>query len=473
MQLSPSTPKIELDPNFSRILQKKREEQLEASKQRLFDSTLMSSKSESLFETNTSAKKMETIEVASAVTRKDYPAELDNSMMFDKVLNRSWDDLSGGEDSFLALERQCRMDDKKERLLNANDTMLFDVEPPSELWNQTVNQSLPIDTLDQSQDEETIEMSPVKYVGLTRPSTIIEETSSQMESLSKHSSSSTTTNTATKSSLYATASMVNESTASTASTASAVTAKESSNRSCEVSLNKSQMAKADTLSSSSLSLSSSNLSKVSPLSSQNLHTSTKAERQRRGTFAFKRANYTFFPNENLDPIDESDSLIDDNNLSRSKSERGHHIETPKHLQTKKSPVKAAEVRKKDLLDFGTPAKEAADSAISTSDNAEVSDTDTDHSISNEEDDKDQFNNTLERVDYLLEKGKKILEETPICKRSRDHSMFETPLFSCKRKRLLSEMASMEMLPLPKRGPLIDFSTPEVTNAKRVSKFTGK
>lgn len=462
--MSPSTPKQELDANFSQILQKKREEQLEASKQRLFDSTLLSSRSESLFETNDSVKKMKSVETMSAAAQKDHPVELDNSMMFGKEINKSWNNLSGDEDSFLALERQCNMDDKKERLLNANDTMLFDVEPPSELWNQTVNQSLTIDTLDYSNDEETIEISPVTYVGLTRPSTIIEETSSQMDSSSKNSSSSTT-NTATKSSLYATASMINESSAA---------AKESSIKSCGASFNRSQTAKTEpssSLSSSSLySLSSSSLSKISPLSSQNVQTSTKDERQRRGTFAFKRANYTFFPNENLDPINESECLIEDNDVSNSKSVRVQHVETPKNLRSK-TPIKASEIRKKDLvdLDFSTPPNSNPATKLVT---AEVEATDAND---NNGDDKDQFNNTLERVDYLLEKGKQIFEETPIAKRSRDNhhqSMFETPLFSCKRKRLLSEMASMEMLPLPKRGPLIDFSTPEVTNTTRVSKFAG-
>lgn len=476
--MTPNTPKLELDANFSRILQKKREEQLEASKQRLFDSTSMANRSESLFETTTDVKKVENIASMPAAARKDHPVELDNSMMFNKVMNKSWNDLSGDEDSFLALERQCRMDDKKERLLNANDTLLFDVEPPSELWNQTVNQSLTIDALNHSQEssdddeEETIEISPVKYVGLTRPSTIIEETSSQMESSSKNSSSSSTTNTATKSSLYATASTMNE------SSAMAATSKESSIKSCNTSLSKSQKASNESsLSLSSSSLSSSNLSKISPLGSQNLHTTTKADRQRRGTFAFKRANYTFFPNENLDPINESECLIDDDDVNNSKSMRVQHVETPKNLRSK-TPIKAAEIQKKDLLDFNTPSSKCVAAVTTTpstkSVTAEVDDTST--KGHNGGDDKDQFNNTLERVDFLLEKGKQILEETPISKRSRDthhQSMFETPLFSCKRKRLLSEMASMEMLPLPKRGPLIDFSTPEVTNAKRVSKFAGK
>lgn len=458
-QRSPRTPELELDANFSQILKKKREEQLEASKQRLLDSTLMSNKSQSLFETNESVQKSEVIEKIPVAKRTDRPAEMDNSMMFGNAMNKSWNNLSGGEDSFLALERQCNMDEKREQLLNANDTLLFDVEPPSEMWNQTVNQSLIVDTLDRSHDDDsTVEISPVKYVGLMRPSTIIEETSSQMESSSKNSTSSSNASAATKSSLYATASMINDS--------GLTMANETSARSCcDVSLNGDQVSKVEPSPSSTLSFSS---SKVSPLASQNERTkptTTKTERQRRGTFAFKRANYTFFPNENLDPIDEKDCLIEEEVVN--KTERVQRIETPKTLRLK-TPAKAAETRKKELMDFGTPSNGGL-AARATADVTKAND-DEDNN-----DEKDQFNNTLERVDYLLEKGKQILEETPISKRtSHQHqqSMFETPLFSCKRKRLLGEMASMEMLPLPKRGPLIDFSTPEITNA-RVSKFVGK
>lgn len=386
------------------ILQKKREEQLEASRQRLFDSTV--SRGESLLEPKVSENKSEPNVLQPA--KKEVVNQLENSMIFCKS-NKSWHDLSVSDDSFLALERQCNMDDKRERLMNANDTLLFDVEPPSELWNQTVNQSVAADTLDMVEeqdeaacesDQDTIEISPVKYVGLTRPSTIIEETSSQLESSSKttiQSNNSTVNNlsVATKSSLYATASTNDSS-------------KELSIRSCDVS-NDSKSESTDSI--------------ITPLRPRNSQ-SKKMDRQRRGTFAFKRANYTFFPDENLGCIDESTQSFSDS------------VET-------KTPNKV-------LVELEKSPKSPSD-----------------------EPDEDQFNNTLERVDYLLECGKQIVEETPVSKRNSHHqSLLETPLFSCKRKRLLSEMASIEMLPLPKRGPLIDFSTPEFSNQSRVSKFSG-
>lgn len=388
-QASPQTPIIALDQNFSRILQKKREQQLEASKQRLFDS-----KNESAFAKH-----------GSVLLEKDIAPELENSMMFLSQVNKSWREASG-EDSFLALERQCNMDDKTERLINANDTLLFDIEPPAELWNQTVEQSGSVDDSDRSENkndseqgnevkdesEETIEISPVKYIGLIRPSTIIEETSSQL--VSYNGSSSTT-----KSSLYETASL-NESVNGKSSVFDQLVendAIENGPKNGDESNSKQENATA------------------SPLDKQSV------ERQRRGTFAFKRDNYTFFPNENFEAIDESASFCED------------------------------EV-KNSSIDFG------------------INSTDGDDNIENE----DQFNNTLERVDYLLEKGKQILEETPIAKRSSHHqSLLETPLFSCKRKRLLNEMASIEMLPLAKRGPLIDFSTPQILHKMRFNKFSGK
>lgn len=395
--------------NFSRFLQKKREEQLEASRQRLFDSTSL--KGESLIDITNSERKNERIE-SPMVKRKIVP-ELENSMMFCKV-NKSWHDLSVSDDSFLALERQCNMDDKRDRILNANDTLLFDVEPPSELWNQSiVNQSIAmshgmlekVQEEDEEEDktyeeevktdeEDSIEISPMKYVALTRPSTIIEETSSQMESSSKTticSNNSSANASATKSTLYATAS-TNDS------------IQDLSNKSCDTSDGNNSVTKDAT-----------------PLRQQNSQIK-KVERQRRGTFAFKRANYTFFPNDNLDSISECTQSFSEN----------VEPETPR----------------KDLLDLQNSPKTPST--------------------------PDHFNNTLERVDYLLEKGKQIVEETPAAKRtSHQQSFLETPLFSCKRKRLLSEMASIEMLPLPKRGPLIDFSTPEVANQSRVSKFSGK
>lgn len=317
-------------------------------------------------------------------------SDLDNSMMFGKV-NKSWNELSDCEDSFLALERQCNMDDKREQLMNANDTLLFDIEPPTELWNQTINQSIAIANLDNTQSEnrddvldETVEISAAIRIS---PSVFIEESVANIESPKENSSSSATT------------SLLSE---------TASTVKEVSVKSCDTSKEQKST--------------SSNDSQIKPLQ-PNSHI-TKENRQRRGTFAFKRANYTFFPDENMMPIDESSSISGETSVV---------IDTPT----------------KPLVDIETTPSRA------TSEN-----------------DEDQFNNTLERVDFLLEKGKRILEETPISKRSVHHnSLLETPIFSCKRKRLINEMA-MEMLPLPKRGPLIDFSTPEATKP-RFSKFAEK
>lgn len=320
---------------------------MEASQQRLIDDNASKCKSP------TKSKDIE----RKGHRTKVNDTQFENSMIFGKMNIET-----NADDSFLALERQCNMEDKQ-MTVNANDTMLFDIEPPSELWNQTVNQSMSMVQLNRTQDEYnddgTIEISPIKYIGLIRPSTIIEETSSQFES-----SSRTPSSLATNSSLYETASI---------------------NEAKELAIKNGHREDSE---------------------GTDTNNGKLADRQRRGTFAFKRANYTFFPEENLDPIDESDA------------------------------------------NDKTPLKISADHLGELDNN------------SKSEDDEDQFNNTLERVEYLLEKGKQILEQTPIAKRSNFHqSFFETPQFSCKRKRLLNEMASIEMFPLSKRGTCIQYPSP--------------
>lgn len=384
---------MELDPNFSRILQKKRKEQLEASRQKLFESNA-SRMTESTIEPNTTNRSLSEHEHNESNARKNPETlDLENSMVFGG--NKSLNDSSYADDSFLALERQCNLEDKKERIMNANDTLLFDVEPPAELWNQTVNQTSMIPIFEVSQEikdeenkenetsepvaetsEETIEISPVKYIGMIRPSTIIEETSSQMESSNKNNSSS-------------------------------MASKTSSNSSTAESFNSFENSADD---------SGSNMFKRSNL--------IKSRRQsRRETFAFKRRNYTFFPEDNLNRIDESASFSED-------------MENEEDC---------------DLLKF---------EPNSTKDET-----------NNEQ---DQFNDTLEAMDYFLEKGRQLNEQTPAAKRNNlQRSVIETPLFSCKRKRLLDEISMMEAMPLPKRGPLIDFTTPEILNQPRTSKFTEK
>ncbi|XP_031634307.1 uncharacterized protein LOC116347733 [Contarinia nasturtii] len=392
--MSPSTPTIQLDHIFSQILQKKREEQLEASKL----SNMSKSKCDLSIESSGSEQKrlcdIETIPVQRATV-----VECENSMIFGKENKTLLPD-----DSFLVLEQQCDVNDKKEGLLNINEneTILFDIEPPSDLWNQTVNQTADTtdaedDNLDKTQDEnanindnaneiddETIEISPVKYIGLIRPSTIIEETSSQFESSSQNSSESVS-----KSSLHKTASTINESVNDEPKITST--------------LNKSESME---------------------VRAMDLQPSND-ERQKRRTFAFKRTNHTFFPDINLDPINEC-----------AVSDEEANTETP------------IKISQRDKL-------------ISTD-------------VNNTED-ENSFNNTLERVDFFLEKGKQIIEEeTANAQRNHlHHSLLETPTFSSKRKLLLNEMASFEMLPLAKRGPLIDYITPNISKQKRTHKFFDK
>lgn len=305
--------------------------------------------------------------------KKDVAMELENSMLF-RSQDKSRRNLSVEEDSFLALERRCNMEDKTLRLMNANETLLFDIEPPSALWNQTYTQSVDVESFDKSLENhieedsneildvsESFEISPMMYIGLMRPSTIIEETSSQLESINKTDSSSMGS-----SSFYEAAS-INEL------------------------IDNASIENCDTK----------NGSETKQIECKNSSRNTQTpERQRRGTFAFKREHYTFFPEENLTPI----------NMNASSNER---------------------------------------------------------SIEN----GDQFNNTLERVDYLLERGKQMFEKTPDSSKRSDQSFLETPHFSCKRKRLLNEMASIQMLPLFKRAPFTEFST--LINQVNFRKFSNK
>lgn len=392
---------MEFDTNFSRILQKKREEQLEASRQKLLFESNASSMTESTIEPNTTNEHLiehEHEHKKCNARGKPETMDLENSMLCGG--NTSSNESPYTDDSFLALERQCNLEDKKERIMNANDTLLFDVEPPAELWNQTVNQTsmMPIfdvslvikdekdeeneETNEESEEnatsdsvadssEETIEISPVKCIAMIRPSTIIEETSSQMESSNKNITSSMASKTSLNSSTTESFKFSGDD-------------------------------------------SGSSIFKRSNL--------IKSRRQsRRETFAFKRRNYTFFPEENVDRIDES----------RSFSKYNENEEDC------------------DLLEPDLPK----------------------HETKNEQ---DQFNDTLEAMDYFLEKGRQLNQQTPATKRNNlQRSVIETPVFSCKRKRLLDEISMMEALPLPKRGPLIDFTTPEISNQPTSSKLTGK
>lgn len=84
--------------------------------------------------------------------------------------------------------------------------------------------------------------------------------------------------------------------------------------------------------------------------------------------------------------------------------------------------------------------------------------------------RNQFNDTFEAVEFFMEKGKQLLEQTPQAKSGVNRTLLETPMFSCKRTRILSEMAAAVMQPIPKRGPLIDlYSSPDSTACPNVRK----
>lgn len=110
---------------------------------------------------------------------------LDNSMVriTNNTSKKNQYDVS--DDSFLEMERMCNQEDRR-FLSSADETLLFDIEPPSELWEQSSFLTLPAVNNVKNQPM-LVENSPVKAMGLIRPSTIIEETSSQF-SVENHDS---------------------------------------------------------------------------------------------------------------------------------------------------------------------------------------------------------------------------------------------------------------------------------------------
>lgn len=276
------------------------------------------------------------------------------------------------DDSFLELERQCELEEEQQkRMLDAaaDRTMLFDIEPPSELWDQSIVETA---QLEQIHEEETPELSPVKMVHLLRPSTIIEETSSQCNST------------------------------------------------------QSTMEKEESLTSFSSSDTSVNSTIERPFGKRNSNNLSMAKSQanRRETMMFKKRK--FFNDENDEPELRSMKFAPPK-LS---------ISPEKVLANSKCEESANEITTdQELIRFDESVMETPD--------------------------RDQFNDTIEEMDFFMAKGKKLLEQTPIGKRSANFSVLETPLFSCKRSRIISEMAALEMFPPPKRGPLLDlFSSPD-------------
>lgn len=307
------------------------------------------------------------------------------------------------DESFLEMERQCNLAEKQQQQINdaKNDTQLFDIEPPSELWEESVLTPPILECI--RNEEKSIEMSPVKLIGLIRPSTIIEETSSQFSSVDDN-----TTN-------------KNEHTAS-------------SNQSSTPTSPLSQISRHFTSSPSTTT--DSIVKQISPLELSEVYQNEERKeklpfkdkknmRNRRETIAFKKRKYKFFTDEN-----------ESNYTSR------YGTPDPKTPQPR-----ANKCNTPDLINLNE--------SIACDEN----------SVRNE------FNDTIEAMDFFMEEGKRLIEQTPINnKNSLQQSMLETPLFSCKRSRLLSEMAAIEMMPLSKRGPLLNLlNSPDTRDSQRLTK----
>lgn len=309
---------------------------------------------------------------------------MDNSMSIGRNTTIGMD---GDDDSFLEMERQCQLDEQRQRLLEAevNNTLLADIEPPPELWEDSLlGQSTSLQH--SHNDDNSVQLTPMRMVGLTRPSTIVEETSSQCNS------------TGEKSQNYSHKNVSENRSRSLQSSTSTHFLSMSDNSIIEI-------------------ISPSNLAQDNQSIECDAETSTEAKNKRETIF--KKRKYKFFKEENDRPnslagIEPSDVGIE--------SPQTPAIDKTKMISLEQSPFIACE----------TP-------------------------------ERDQFNDTIEAMDFFIEKGKRLLERTPQAKIGTIPTNLETPLFSCKRTRILSEMAAAEMQPIPKRGPLLDlYFSPDTT-----------
>lgn len=315
-------------------------------------------------------------------TPKSVVSIMDNSLQF---VSSPLD--GDNDDSFLEMERQCHYEEQKQRMLaiDADNTILSEIEPPPELWENTMMLHAP-NVTNLRDNDDLIHLSPMKMVGLMRPSTIVEETSSQCNSTGENSQCSTENGQKSKNSSNFGSST---STLQTSSTENSI------------------------------------IDKISPLklvqdtpspSPDPMVTQTKrhVDKTRRTMVFKKRDEKRKFFNDDNESV--TSPLVD--------------IRTPRMQR----------VGTKNLisLDRSPPIIKVTDTTTPS---------------------RDQFNDTFEAVEFFMEKGKQLLEQTPLANRT----ILETPLFSCKRSRILSEMAAVEMQPIPKRGPLLNlYSSPDAT-----------
>lgn len=386
LQNSPGSPTIEFDSTFSRLLMEKRNQKNESTlNQKTLDCTSGVNEAQS----TCSAAEPETQHEEPNLP-KIRPSLMENSMRISGNTSTDLDEVA--DDSFLEIERQCLFEEQRQRMLEAeaDNTILSDIEPPPELWEDSLIAQVP--SVQQLRtNDDIIHLSPMRMVGAMRQSTIVEETSSQCNSTGENSQNSTKPDAAGNS--------------------------------------KKSLSSSSSSSDSTIFLSStenSMIEKISPLKlveevspSECIPPTSSEVRRKRDTFVFKKRKYKFFKDEN----EQTAPLV--------------VIDSPKTpaIQTKD----LISLEKSPCIVSGTPSR-------------------------------DQFNDTIEAVEFFMEKGKQLLERTPQMKSGANRTMLETPLFSCKRSRILSEMAAAEMLPIPKRGPLIDLysspDTPATPNARK-------
>lgn len=296
------------------------------------------------------------------------------------------------DESFLEMEQKCNMETtiNCSQASSVNETLLFDVDPPSEFWNQTMDPSLAI----QSPPEN---MQDSKPMVVWRPSTIIEETSSQMSSLNKGNDGSTSSK---------------------------------GNDSSSTAINNQNDSKKSSNSSSGRSKSS--LGDVDDM------------------FKVTKRKYKFFADEN-----------DATPTPRYRSKE-NTTATPLKMFELDNPASGNLITPVSVK-FGTPANSNLDTPTAShlSDDSQFTPADKRHCDSRRR--HDRFNDTLEAIDFFIEEGKRQEDSKS------NVSIAATPLFSCKRTKILNQFAAEQMATFPRRGPLINLMSPPRSDQSPVDK----
>lgn len=271
-------------------------------------------------------------------------------------LDDTWCQVS--DDSFMKMEQQCDLDTTKmppSRIsynTSKDETQLFDIDPPSELWNDSVSVT--------SIKENQFSIDSIQQIETGRPSTIIEETSSQMSSLNRGSDISTE-----------------------------CSSKRNSEAICE----------------------------------DNSGTETailQPAKRMINSLGITKRKYKFFTDENEKPELKRKEIANGDDKSNSV----------------------------DSLAF-----ESFENSVNISTNSR----DEDENIANNG--ANGFNNTLEAIDFFIEEGRRRADCENNASTSPNSfstvSSVPSSIFSCKRTKLLNELAGVELGTFSRRGPLID------------------